>query len=381
MARRMSNGDGTRPKYDENKKLWRIDLTIPDGDTTKRRTLYGKSEEEVKVKRDNLKDEIKNGCLVSSDVDKLTLGVWLTEWLEVYKKRTLANNTYTLYDCCIRLWISESLKKVKLKMVRHNTLQKMINESDSTNCKIIRTVLHQSLKMAVKNKYILNNPANDLIMPQSNKKKVIPLTDKEVSELLADRKNKKSYLYYVLSVYTGARIGEVLGLSWDDIDLKNNVIHIRHSLKYNRINHKHEIGSTKTGKERDVPILPSIISVIKQHKARQSAEKIKLGTGYNTNNMVFCNAVGEYLQMGTVYSELKRIVKKLKIGTNTTPHTLRHTFVSQMISAGNTSITLISNIVGHANISITLNTYSHLMPNDMQEAFTALEKHMKHIAI
>lgn len=344
MARRMSNGDGTRPKYDEKKKLWRIDITISDDDENKsRRSLYGKSEGEVKEKRDNLKDELKNGCLATSQVDKLTLGAWLDEWLEVYKKGKVANNTYTIYKNCIRLWINDDVKKIALKKLRHGTLQKMINDSENGICKSIRSVLHQSLQMAVKNKYILNNPANGLIIPLSNKKKVIPLTDEESSKLLADRKTKRNYLYYVLSVYTGARIGEILGLSWDDIDLKNNVIHIRHSLKYNRIIGKHEVGTTKTGASREVPILPKVVNAIKQHKSKQSVEKIKLGAGYNADNMVFCNAEGKYLQMDTVYKELKRVVSKLKIGTEVTPHTLRHTFVSQMISAGNASITLISN--------------------------------------
>ncbi len=386
MARRMSNGDGTRPRYDEGKKLWRVDLTIPNDDGSKsRRTLYGKSEEEVKAKRDNKKDEIKNGCLVSSDIDKLTLGAWLDEWLEVYKKGKIANNTYSFYADTIRLRISDKLKGIVLKKIRHDTLQKFINESGKNykggTCSGIRVVLQQSLGVAVKNKYIINNPAIGLTIPPTIKKEVIPLTDAEVSILLADRKNTRNYLYYVLSVYTGARIGEVLGLSWDDIDFKNNTIHIRHSLKRNRTTNKYELGSTKTGKNRDVGILLKVVSAIKQHKAKQAEEKLQAGQGYNSNNMVFCNLVGEYLTIENMYNEFTKTIKNLTIGKEVTPHTLRHTFVSQMISAGNASITLISKMVGHANTSITLDTYGHLMPSDMEEAFKALEKHLEHIVI
>ena len=337
----------------------------------------------TKVRSGNVSsnNELKNGCLVSSSVDKLTLGVWLDEWLEVYKKGKGATNTYSSYSACIRLWIGDNLKKTHLKKVRHSVLQKAINDSKSGTCKIIRTVLQQSLTMATKNKYIINNPAIGLTVPTINKKKVTPLTDEEVSKLLIDRKNTRNYLYYLLSVYTGARIGEVLGLSWDDIDFKNNVIHIRHSLKVNKITNKHEIGATKTGKCRDVPLLPKVASAIKQHKIKQVEEKLQIGQSYNSNNMVFCDVVGEYLKLKYMYDELKKTIKRLKVGTDVTPHTLRHTFVSQMISAGNTSIALISNIVGHTDITTTLKTYSHLMPNDTQEAFKALEKHMQNIAI
>lgn len=126
----------------------------------------------------------------------------------------------------------------------------------------VRVVLQQSLRIAVKNKYILTSPADGLEVPPKNKKEVIPLTKEELSILIADRKNTRNYLYYVLSVYTGARIGEVLGLSWDDIDLKNSIIHIRHSLKQNKITRKYEIGSAKTGKCREVPILPKVVNAI-----------------------------------------------------------------------------------------------------------------------
>jgi len=385
MAKRQSNGDGTRAKQTADGR-WRIDMTISDdGENKSRKSLYGKSEGEVIAKRDALKEELKNGCLVSSQADKMTLGPWLDEWLEVYKKGKKANNTYSAYSDSIRLRITDDLKKIPLKKIRHNTLQKFINELgekySSATCSIARAVLHQSLKVAVKNKYILTSPADGLIVPKIVDKEAVPLCDADVNLLLADRKNTRNYLYYVLSIYTGARIGEVLGLSWNDIDLKNNIIHIRHSLKYNRLTKKYELGLTKTEKSRDVPILPKLISTIKLHKVKQSEEKLSVGKDYNVNNMVFCDSSGEYVKMSSMQAELTRAADALKIGIGTTPHTLRHTFVSQMISAGNASITLISKIIGHANIGITLKTYSHLMPGDVQEAFKSLEKHMENIVI
>lgn len=386
MAKRMSSGDGTRPKYDEKTKLWCIKLTISDdGENKSRKSLYGKSEAEVKEKRDKVQDELKNGCLVTSQIDKLTLGVWLNEWLEVYKKGDVRNASYDLYENCIRLWASDNLKKTPIKKIRHNTLQKFINELaekySGQTCNIMRTVLQQSLEIAVKNKYIITNPADGLKVPPKGKKEVVPFTKDELKLLLADRKGTRHYLYYVLSAYSGARIGEVLGLSWNDIDLKKNIIHIRYSLNLNRSERKYELGPTKTGKCREIPILPEVVNVLKWHKAKQAGEKLKIGKGYNINGMVFCNDVGDYLKIATVRDEFRKIVALLAIGKSSTPHTLRHTFVSQMISAGIANIKLISNMVGHANINITLDTYGHLMPNDTQEAFKALSNHMKNIVL
>ncbi len=218
-------------------------------------------------------------------------------------------------------------------------------------------------------------------VPPKNKKEVVPFTKDELKILLADRKGTRHYLYYVLSVYSGARIGEVLGLSWDDIDLKNSIIHIRHSLNLNRTERKYELGPTKTGKCRDIPILPEVIAVLKWHKVKQAEEKLQIGKGYNMSNMLFCDCAGSYLKSATVRDELRKVIALLNIGKNVTPHTLRHTFVSQMISAGIANIKLISDMVGHANIHITLDTYGHLMPNDTQEAFKALSNHIKDIAL
>jgi integrase len=383
MAKRLPNGYGTMPKQNKDGR-WRIDITIADDEGTKRRSVYGKSQEEVIAKRDSLLEQAKNGCSVTSQTDKITLGKWLDEWLETYKKDKVSSGTYYLYNSCRRLWIDDKTKDLPLKKIRHNVLQKLINESakkySGQTCGIIRVVLQQSLGMAVKNKYILNNPADGLEVPPKGKKKVVPLTKDELKILLSSMKGSRNYLYYVLSAYSGARIGEILGLSWDDVDLKKNIIHINHSLNYNRDLKLCELGPTKTGKSRDIPILPKLVDIIKHHKKEQTEEKLQTGKDYNKDNMVFCECDGTYLRPNNVRTEFKKAIKLLGINKDSTPHTLRHTFVSQMISAGN-NIKLISEMVGHANINITLDTYGHLMPGDTSKAIEALAKQMADIAI
>lgn len=386
MARtRLPNGYGTKPKQNKDGR-WRIDITISDdGENSRRKSVYGISQEEVIKKRDAVLEQLKNGCLVTSQADKLTFGEWLNEWMDTYKKGKVSNNTISSYDNCIRLWISESLKKTALKKIRHSALQKLINDLSKKysggTCSIVRVVLQQSLSVAVKNKYIFNNPANGLEAPPKGKKEVIPLKKEELNLLLADRKGSRHYLYYVLSVYSGARIGEVLGLSWNDVDMKNNIIHIKHSLKYNKLTNEYELGPTKTGKHRDIPILPEVVTVLKWHKAKQAEEKLKIGKMYNLDNMVFCDYIGEYLPIDIIQREFSKVVKSLNTNAEATPHTLRHTFVSQMISAGVRNMKLISEMVGHANINITLDTYGHLMPGDANEAIVALSKSMQDIAL
>ncbi|EIW19496.1 MULTISPECIES: tyrosine-type recombinase/integrase [Pelosinus] len=383
-GKRLPNGYGTRPRQLKDRR-WRIDITITDDEgTSKRRSVYGLSEKEVIAKRDSLIEQAKNGCSVTSQADKLTLGKWIDEWLETYKKDKVSSGTYNLYSYCYKLWISDKLKDMPLKKIRHNLLQKFINESEKKysgqTCGIIRVVLQQSLSMAVKNKYILNNPAEGLQVPPKGKKKVVPLIKDELKLLLSETKGTRNYLFYVLSVYSGARIGEVLGLSWADINFKKNTIHINHSLNYNSKLKKCELGPTKTGKPRDVPILPKLIDIIKQHKAEQAKEKLQIGKEYNKENMVFCDYNGLYLSPNNMRIQFNKVINQLGISKECTPHTLRHTFVSQMISAGN-NIKLISEIVGHANINITMDTYGHLIPGDASKAIEALSKQMDDIAI
>lgn len=225
---------------------------------------------------------------------------------------------------------------------------------------------------------ILYSPADSLEVPPKGQKDVTPLTKEELQLLLDDRKDSKDYLYYILSVYSGARIGEVLGLSWDDVDLENNIIHIRHSLGLNRVKKVYELGPTKTRKPREVPISSKLLEPMRKHKLQQSIIKLKRGNGYNSKNMIFCNPSGDYAQPNSIRLDFRKAIAR--IGIEATPHTLRHTFVSQMISAG-VDIKIISELVGHANINITYNTYGHLMPNDTTKAIKALENHMQDIVI
>lgn len=378
MAKRLPNGYGTMPKQMKNGR-WRIDVTIKTDTGSVRKSVYGESQEEAIAKKDELKRQGESG--VDLLAGKMSLGLWLNKWLETYNKNK-RHNTVTVYEATIKNRIEESVKDMPIKKVRNNHLQAMMNRQaekySSKTCGLIRTVLKQALDKAVKNQYILTNPAEGIEIPKKTIKQVVPLQKQEVQALLNAVKDTRNYIYYVLSVFTGCRIGEVLGLSWRDIDFKKKIIHIRHSLTYNKNTKEYELGPTKTSETRDIPMLPDVENCLKSHKLIQSKEKLQFGEGFNNQNMVLCSNAGDFMPIATISNEFLRVVDKL--GIEASPHSLRHTFASLLISSG-ANIKLVSNMLGHADTIITLNTYAHLMPGDAEKAMEMVAVQMADIVL
>lgn len=378
MAARRENGAGTKPKQMENGR-WRIDISIKTDTGSIRKTVYGDSQEEAIAKRDDLKRQAESGVDLSAG--KMTLGEWLNKWLETYNTNN-RHNTEAVYESTIKYRIEKSVKDMQLKQVRNSHLQAMMNRQaekySPKTCELIRTVLNQAFIKAVKNQYLLANPAAGLEIPKKNIRQVIPLEKEQMQLLLNTVKDSRNYIYYVLSIYTGCRIGEVLGLSWKDIDFRKKVIHVRHSLTYNTKEKKHEIGPTKTTETRELPLLPVVAKCLKSHKRKQSKEKLQFGEGFNTNDMVLCSSIGDFMSIGVMRNEFSKVMDKL--GIKASPHTLRHTFASQLISSG-ANIKLVSRMLGHASITITLNVYSNLLQDDKGKAMQALAERLADIVV
>lgn len=164
-------------------------------------------------------------------------------------------------------------------------------------------------------------------------------------------------------------------MSWGDVDLKNKIIHIRHSVKYDRENKKYIIGSTKTPKAvRDIPIGDSVIAELKRQKARLAGNKLKLGDAYQNNNLVFSAESGKILNLNCIDAQFRLVIRKSKI-EHRTFHDLRHTFASICISK-KANIKALSEFLGHSNIGITYDVYGHLMPGDKEDIANTIEKHL-----
>ena len=392
MAKKRANGEGTIRQRADGR--WEGLYTV----NYKRKSVYGKTQDEVRKKLNAVLNEIDNGVYVENSC--ITLGAWLDEWLEVYAKPTVKLSTYGSYEGYIRNHIKPSLGKIKLSTLRADTLQKFINQKlsdgrcdkvkDAKTNKLVTkkgglsektiknmyNMIHSALKQAYKNGLVSRNVSELVSLPKQKRNEMCVLSLDEQRALQDAIKGERLGIGIMLALFTGIRLGELLGLKFDDIDLDKKTITIRRTLNRLKVFDNPDkktdivIGEPKTSKaKRVIPIQEFMIPLLKAHKAMIFAERQNVYTLYDNNNFVICNEFGKHLEPRTYQDFFKKMLKKADV-SDTNFHTLRHTFATRALESG-FDVKVLADILGHADASTTLNKYAHALPDHKK---TAMEK-------
>jgi integrase len=235
-------------------------------------------------------------------------------------------------------------------------------------------VLSEALEYAVNMQVLANNPAKSVAPPKPQKKQMNVLTKEQIEILLEGAKKSSSRLYEAIyiAINTGMRRGEIGGLRWKDIDFKNNLISIRQTLIRTK-----ELGlqlreAAKTdGSRRSIAISDSLIHLLKKMKAKQAQERLHLGPLYKDNDLVFAHKDGSPIDIDYYSQAFSKLVKRLDL-PHVRFHDLRHTHATLLIQQG-IHPKVISERLGHTTIAITMDLYSHVMPNMQKEAVQKLD--------
>lgn len=342
----------------------------------------------------------------------ISVSDYLDYWLENYVTLNLRANTITNYKGIIENYLKPSLGIYKLKSLTPSLLQNYINKKyingiSKSMLKRIFSVLNLSLKYAVHPcKYIKENPMQYISMPKYEKKnieEVKTITVKEFNTIL-DRFTETTdyYLPLMIGFYTGCRIGEVLSLTWDDINFKNKTISINKSLIFNDENKQWYFGPTKTfTSNRTIKIGDTLINILKKFKKKQKENKLKYGEYYKiiytkeelvnnkplqrlyvlpanvTNekltqqNLVCARIDGNLLTTNGMKYVSKVINYELNIDFKF--HSLRHTHATLLIQNG-ANIKDVQTRLGHASIETTLDTYTHSTKDSSKNTVNLFEQ-------
>jgi integrase len=365
--------------------------TDPLSGKRKKVTCYGRTEKEAKEKLIAIKSEIKAGVYIEKN--KLTVKDWFTQWLEVYATPNVKQSTFVNYRIHINKRIIPILGAIKLNDVRVDMLQRFFNEQyehgglknkgplSEKTIRNLYVMIHTAFKQAYQNGLILKNSVELVKIPKVKQKEMRVLSIDEHRSLFeaiktSDERWKTAIL---LAVSTGIRMGEVLGLQWQDVDEANMLIKIRRTL--NRLPsrdtsvHKTEIviGYPKSDKSvRDIPIHEFLMAYLNEYREKREVEKIAAGDIYDSRGFIFCNEIGNPIEPRTMQDTFKRIVKEAKIA-DTNFHALRHTFATRAIE-DNMEIKTLSEILGHADVGTTLNKYAHSLPDQKRKMMTSMAK-------
>jgi integrase len=213
--------------------------------------------------------------------------------------------------------------------------------------------------------------------PQPSKEEMHPLTPEQAKLLLqaAHEFGDRLEALYVLAIHTGLRQGELLGLKWDDVDLEDGSLQVRRTLAITK--NGSVFTSPKTsGSRRSVKLTSKAIEALKGHLERQLAEIDRVGSLWNPGDsagLIFASETGEPLDRRVVTkSKFKPLLKRAGL-PEIRFHDLRHTCATLLLTR-NVNPKIVSEMLGHATIAITLDTYSHVLPNMRDQAAAAMEE-------
>lgn len=232
-----------------------------------------------------------------------------------------------------------------------------------------RTILRCALNQAVKWNLVARNVAALVDPPRYSKPEVVPLNPDEVNKFLEVIKGDPLETVFHVALSLGLREGEVLGLRWRDIDLDERIARIRVSLQ--RIDKKLQLVELKTERSRRaLPIPENVFSSLRAHRTRQLKDKMQAGEEWQENGLAFTTSRGTPLSARNVIRRFHRLLGDAKLPRHRF-HDLRHSCASFLLSK-NIPARTVMDILGHSNISLTMNTYSHVMPEMLRDAAKAM---------
>lgn len=382
MARKRANGEGTIVKNIRNgvQKGWRASITIgrDRNGKVKRKEFTGKTQQEVKQKLDQYKKEMALGTVPTDD--KITLEEWYYTWLFEYRIKDLKPKSFEKYEGIYRNYIKGSdIGLLKLKDLRATHLQRYYNKLQEikpiSTIKGLNTRLKPCLGEAEKQGYIQKNYCKMVNIPRDNKSKEI-----RVLSLLEQRKfidaiqNHKLEMLFLIALSTGLRLGELLALKWTDIDFESENLTVNRTIQRvtqiskdgTRISKLIEQDPKTKNSNRTVPIPKYILTKLKLYKKEQSKHKLYVGEIYNNKNYVFADELGNPIDDKRPGRNLKTILKSIDIEPIKF-HALRHTYATRLFEAKVPPKT-VQVLMGHYDISITMDIYTHVMEDVKIEA-------------
>jgi integrase len=372
MARRRGNGEGSI--YKRKDKRWVGQYLVHTAEGPKYRYIYGRTRQAVAEKLTKAVADRDAG--LTFDAGRMTVGKYLDRWLSDSMKSMVRVSTYERHEGIIRLHIKPSLGRVGLKKltpphVRGLHREKLDAGLAPATVRKIHSTLHKALSQAVSDGIVPRNAA-DVKAPRPAPEEIHPLSENEARALLdAARSHENRFeALYVMAITTGLRRGELLGLRWEDVDLERGVLRVGRALV--REGGRHTLGETKTKRgRRQIKLTPRTVNALKAHRKKQLVEKMELAGLYQDDAMIFATGVGTPVNPeNLVNRSFKPLLKRARL-PEIRFHDLRHTCATLLLGRG-VHPKFVQELLGHATIAMTLDTYSHYLPSMGDQAAGAM---------
>lgn len=323
--------------------------------------MYGRTRDEVRRLLAEALAARESGTL--NDARGLTLGAFLDVWLAEVAEPSVRHWTYTGYEVHVRLHLKPTLGRLALDRVEPAHIQRLLNDKVKSGLspktvRYIRGTLRTALSHAVRWGYISRNPAAVIDGPRVEPYEAQAFSVHESRKFLDAIKGDRLEALYSVALTIGLRQGEALGLRWQDIDLQLGTLQVTKQLQ--RINGEFQLVEPKTKRSRRILALPGIaVRHLQEHHSRQQAERARSAVKGNDWGLVFTTTEGRPLDGTVVSHQFHRILDRAGLPQRRF-HDLRHSCAT-LLEAQNVSARVAMEILGHSQISVTMNMYTKVV--------------------
>jgi len=371
---RRGHGEGTI--YHRNDGRWVAQISLPNG---KRKALYGKTRQEANTKRIKALRDLEQGVFAADD--RQTVMQYLAAWMETMRPPRLVEEVWRDYDALIRLHILPDIGRVRLSQLSPQRVQALYATCaakglSARRVRAVHSILHFALKRAVRIGIVPRNVADMVDAPAVRRFDIHPLSREQARRYLEEAQTERLSALFTLALATGLRLGELTALRWSEVDLNQRKIRVVATLKW-----RGTVGSDagrapvwtepKTrASRRQITIAAPVAEALRQHRQVQRLERLAVGPVWEEHDVVFSDEIGRPLTHDAVRWRHTRILKRAGLPTIRF-HDLRHTAATLLLGQ-NVNPKVVSEMLGHSNITITLNIYAHVLPDMLEDAATAI---------
>lgn len=372
MSRKRANGEGSITKRKDGR--WMARYTVHTDKGPKRRTVYGRTRADVSAKLARALADREDGLIF--DDEGLTVEEYLRQWLKHSVEGTVRPSTFERNGQLVNLHISPALGRLKLKAltpahVRWFYREKLDRGLSGATVHKMHVVLHKALGQAVRDGLIPRNATEAVKAPQVKREEIKPLSAAETKRLLEAARGDRFEAVYVLAVTAGLRQGEILGLRWDDVDLEDGMLRVRRTLT--RVKGRFSLGQPKTAKSRrSVRLTKTAVEALRAHLSRQLEDVDRAGSLYRDGGLIVATEVGTPVNPTNLRNRSFGPLLARAGLPRVRFHDLRHTCATLLLGR-NVNPKIVSEMLGHSSVSITLDIYSHVVPDMQDGAARALE--------
>jgi integrase len=368
MTKRRGNAEGSIYRRADGR--WAASVSLDRG---RRKSYYGKTRQEVAGKLATALKAQRDGLPLVAERQRV--GDYLASWLETVRP-SLRARTWLRYEQYVRLHAIPGIGQVSLARLTPQHLQRLYADRlegglSAMSVRHLHAVLHRALQQATRWGLVARNVADLVTPPRAAHREMQTLSPEQARAFLEAAQGDRFHALYVLALSTGMRQGELLALKWEHVDLERGTVQVRGSLQ--RTPAGLTITEPKTAaSRRQVGLTPSAVAALRRHRVAQTEERLRLGSVWQDNGLVFCNEIGSPIDATHVMVRPFRCLLDRAGLPRIRFHDLRHSAATLLLGQG-VHPKIVSEMLGHTQIAITLDLYSHVTPTMQRQATDAME--------